>query len=578
MNIDHLKNSLTVSAAQLSVKGVKAQNEDCVGIRLPEEPLLTTKGLVAVIADGVSSADAGKEASEASVQGFLTDYFSTPDSWTVKTSGQKILTALNRWLYGQGQKHIDEERGYITTLSALVIKSQTAFIFHVGDTRIYRYRSGDLEQLTKDHTAHVSPGKSYLARAMGIDLSLDIDFRTEPVEPGDLFILTTDGVHDYIPHTHKKMLIERAEGDLQKICADLVQVAADNQSPDNLSCQVLRIESVGKANADDLYRKLSELSFPPALSPGMILDGYKIIEEIHASTRSQLYVVEDSESGRRFVMKTPSVNFEDDPAYIERFTMEEWVGSRIDSQYVVDVVPPLRPRQFVYYLVEHIEGQSLAEWIIQNPKPEVTVIVEMVEKIAKGLRAFHRRETLHQDLKPDNIILSSSGDPVIIDFGSVYVAGIQEISTVLQRDFILGTAGYGAPEYKSGRRPTENADLFSLGAICYELLTGQLPYGDKIESCNSMADYNKLSYSPAYHHNPLVPVWMDGAIKRAVQVDSRKRYEVISEFVFDLSHPNSLYADESALPLVERNPLLFWKTISGLLLAGLLVSLAYRCG
>jgi len=578
MNIDHLKNSLTVSAAQLSVKGVKAQNEDCVGIRLPEEPLLTTKGLVAVIADGVSSADAGKEASEASVQGFLTDYFSTPDSWTVKTSGQKILTALNRWLYGQGQKHIDEERGYITTLSALVIKSQTAFIFHVGDTRIYRYRSGDLEQLTKDHTAHVSPGKSYLARAMGIDLSLDIDFRTEPVEPGDLFILTTDGVHDYIPHTHKKMLIERAEGDLQKICADLVQVAADNQSPDNLSCQVLRIESVGKANADDLYRKLSELSFPPALSPGMILDGYKIIEEIHASTRSQLYVVEDSESGRRFVMKTPSVNFEDDPAYIERFTMEEWVGSRIDSQYVVDVVPPLRPRQFVYYLVEHIEGQSLAEWIIQNPKPEVTVIVEMVEKIAKGLRAFHRRETLHQDLKPDNIILSSSGDPVIIDFGSVYVAGIQEISTVLQRDFILGTAGYGAPEYKSGRRPTENADLFSLGAICYELLTGQLPYGDKIESCNSMADYNKLNYSPAYHHNPLVPVWMDGAIKRAVQVDSRKRYEVISEFVFDLSHPNSLYADESALPLVERNPLLFWKTISGLLLAGLLVSLAYRCG
>ncbi len=158
------------------------------------------------------------------------------------------------------------------------------------------------------------------------------------------------------------------------------------------------------------------------------------------------------------------------------------------------------------------------------------------------------------------------------------MAGIQEISTVLQRDFILGTAGYGAPEYKSGRRPTENADLFSLGAICYELLTGQLPYGDKIESCNSMADYNKLNYSPAYHHNPLVPVWMDGAIKRAVQVDSRKRYEVISEFVFDLSHPNSLYADESALPLVERNPLLFWKTISGLLLAGLLVSLAYRCG
>ncbi len=576
MDIDHLKNSLVVSVAQRSVKGVKKQNEDCVGIRLPEEPLLTTKGLVAVIADGVSSADAGKEASEASVQGFLADYFATPDSWTVKTSGQKILTALNRWLYGQGQKHIDEEKGYLTTLSALVIKSQTAFLFHIGDTRIYRYRSGDLEQLTKDHTAHVAPGKSYLARAMGIDLSLDIDFRTEPVEEGDLFILTTDGVHDFIPHSHKKLIVERAGNDLQKLCDELVKTAAENKSPDNLSCQVLKVEAVGKANADDLYRKLSELSFPPVLSPGMILDGYKVIEEIHASTRSQLYVVEDSESGRRLVMKTPSVNYEDDPAYIERFTMEEWVGSRIDSRYVVNVVPPLRPRQFVYYLTEPIEGIPLTEWIIQNPKPDVTVVVEMVEKIAKGLRAFHRRETLHQDLKPDNIILNQSGDPIIIDFGSVYVAGVQEISTVLQRDFILGTASYGAPEYKCRRRATENADLFSLGVICYELLTGQLPYGEKIENCKSLSDYSKLSYSPAYHHNPLVPVWMDGAIKRAVQVDSRLRYEVISEFVFDLSHPNSLYADESALPLVERNPLLFWKTISGLLLIGLLVSLLYR--
>lgn len=564
--------------AQLSIKGVKAQNEDCIGIRLPEEPLLTTKGMVAVIADGVSSADAGKEASEASVQGFLSDYFATPDSWTVKTSGQKILTALNRWLYGQGQKHIDEERGYITTLSALVIKSQTAFIFHIGDTRIYRYRAGSLEQLTKDHTAHVAPGKSYLARAMGIDLNLDIDFRTEPVEPGDLFILTTDGVHDFIPHAHKKLIVERAGTDLQKICDDLIQIAADNQSPDNLSCQALKIESVGKANADDLYRKLSELPFPPALSPGMVLDGYKVLKEIHASTRSQLYVVEDQESGCQFVMKTPSVNYEDDPAYIERFIMEEWVGSRINSQYVVKVAPPLRPRQFVYYLVEHIDGMPLAEWIVQNPNPDVTVVVEMIEKIAKGLRAFHRRETLHQDLKPDNIIINRSGDPVIIDFGSVYVAGVQEISTVLQRDFILGTAGYGAPEYKYGRRPTESADLYSVAVICYEMLTGKLPYGEKIESCNSLNDYSKLKYSPSYHHNPLVPIWMDGAIKRAVQVDSRTRYEVISEFVFDLSHPNSMYADESALPLVERNPLLFWKSVSGVLLVSLMVSLAYRCG
>lgn len=189
-------NELIVSTGQASEAGIKDANEDACGIRVPEGGLLVSKGVAVVIADGVSASEAGKEASNACVQGFLSDYFSTPDSWSVKKSGQKVLGALNHWLHGQGTQLYGTARGMVTTLSVLVIKSTTAHLFHVGDTRIYRLRGKDLECLTQDHRIQVAGDKNYLGRAMGIELRLEIDYRKLEVEKEDVFLLTTDGVHD----------------------------------------------------------------------------------------------------------------------------------------------------------------------------------------------------------------------------------------------------------------------------------------------------------------------------------------------------------------------------------------------
>ena len=104
----HLPDKMRLSVGQSSVAGVKAENEDAIGIRIPDGNLLATKGAVAVIADGVSAAEAGREASHTCVYNFLSDYFSTPESWSVKQSAQQVLTALNRWLYGRGQGMADK--------------------------------------------------------------------------------------------------------------------------------------------------------------------------------------------------------------------------------------------------------------------------------------------------------------------------------------------------------------------------------------------------------------------------------------------------------------------------------------
>ena len=426
MAIENTKQQLTVSAAQFSSAGVKAQNEDSMAIKIPEGSLLNRKGIVAAIADGVSAAEAGREASEIAITGFVNDYYSTPDSWSVKQSAHKVLTALNRWLFGQGQRYLEAEKGYVTTFSCVILKSRSAYIFHVGDSRVWRVRDGVLEQMTRDHRARISASQNYLARALGIDLNLDVDLKVVDLEPGDQFLLTTDGVHEFVDNKSMLGTLCEHQDNPQALVEALVQRAQENQSTDNLTCQWIRVEQLGQETNEDVLQSLRQLPFPPELEVGFKLDGWCVLEQIHASQRSQLYRVRHEESGQCAIMKTPSVNYGDDVAYIERFILEEWVGRRIDSPYVVNVVEAPN-RRFLYYLTEDLPGPTLARLLQQQKKLDVAVVVSMAEKIVQGLRAFHRRETLHQDIKPDNIVMKGE-DPVIIDFGSVYVAGVDEIA------------------------------------------------------------------------------------------------------------------------------------------------------
>lgn len=558
MSLENRNKPLLVTAAQRSVAGVKPHNEDCLAIQVPQGTALSRKGIVAAIADGVSAAEAGKEASEVAVTGFVNDYYSTPDSWSVKQSAHKVLAALNRWLYAQGQKYIEAEKGYVTTFSSVILKSRSAYLFHVGDSRIYRLRDGDLEQLTRDHVARITAEQQYLVRAMGIDLNLDVDLKIVDLQKDDLFLLSTDGVHGFIDHrTLREMLMEYRQQPEQG-AERMIQRALENGSDDNLSCQWVRVDQLGEETNEDVLQALNALPFPPELEAGYKLDGWRIVKGIHASQRSQLYVVKHEDSGRLAVMKTPSANYSDDAAYVERFIMEEWVGRRIDNPYVVKVVEPPASRQFLYYLTEWADGPTLAKVIADETPLEVGRVTEIAEKLIQGLRAFHRRETLHQDIKPDNIVLRD-GDPVIIDFGSVYVAGVDEIATTFQRETALGTLDYSAPEYRLQRPRSEKSDQFSLALVLYELLTGVHPFGEGYQKAKTAAEFLALNYIPAHRRNPMVPLWIDGALRKALQTNADLRYESLSEFQRDLKHPNPEFLRVDQRPLLEKDPVRFWQ-------------------
>lgn len=571
---DHT-HTLKISIGSASDKGIKARNEDFLGATIPEGAQLTHKGIVVAIADGMSGSDAGHEASRCCIVSFLSDYYSTPDSWSVKQAGQKILSATNTWLYSQGQQRYESMKGMVCTLSILVFKSNTAHIFHIGDSRIYRLRQGNLEQMTRDHRVWISDEKSYLNRAMGIEPRLEVDYKSIPLEKGDLFFTSTDGVHDFIAEKSLKALLQSGD-DLEQIAQDIVQQASDNKSDDNLSCQVLRVDDIPLAKEDEVLRQYTNLPFPPPLSKGMVLDGYKIEEELHASRRTQIYRALDTQTNTQVILKTPSILYDDDTHYIEHFLHEEWAGKRIDHDNVLKVLDTDRVKTCIYYATEFIEGETLREWIDNHPKPYIREIRTIIEQIDKGLRAFHRMEMLHQDLKPENIIIDKTGTVKIIDFGSVKIAGITEITPIEQQDDnILGTVNYTAPEYHLGKRGTIKSDLFSLGVVAYEMINGALPFGGDMPEKPNKSNLEKLAYVPSFHKNTMVPIWIDGALKKATSINPKGRYDEISEFIHDLSTPNPVFLKESerAIPLIERNPLVFWKSFSGLLLLANMVLL-----
>ena len=564
-----MSSTLEIDYACRTEAGDKAENADAAGARVPEDELLLTKGAAAVIADGMSSSEGGREASEVCVTGFLSDYFSTPESWTVKNSASKILGALNSWLYGQGQSRYDSPKGMVTTISALVIKSTTAHLFHVGDSRIYLFRDGELERLTRDHRVWLSSEREFLARAMGVDPHVDIDYRALALEPGDLFLFTTDGVHEYLNDNRLRSLLLELGYNLQHAANRIVEQALGAGSSDNVTCQLLRVLALPGEAADDLYQRITELPFPPDLKPGMTIDGYRILREIHASPRSEVFLALDTESGRQLALKTPSVNFQDDPEFLDAFLHEEWIGRRIDNPHVLKVLEPRR-RRFLYHVTEYIPGQSLRQWMRDNPHPGLVRVRDLVEQIAEGLRAFHRLEMVHRDLKPDNVLIDGHGTLKIIDFGSARIAGIEEIDSALEHRTPQGTLSYAAPEYLAGDKGSNRSDIYSLGVIAYELLTGRLPYGER-ETMETPR--RRPVYRPARDFSGEVPVWMDAALARALDPNPAKRYDTLSEFLHDLSHPNPALIDDASRPLIERNPLAFWKGLAGLLLLGNLLLL-----
>lgn len=559
-----MRATLRWTLGQASDKGRKETNQDFHGAALPKEPLASLKGACVAIADGISTSSVSAEASEAAVRNFLDDYYCTSEAWTVKTSVERVLNAANSWFYAQSQRspqRYERDQGYVCTFSAVVFKGPTAHVFHVGDSRVYRLTTAGLEQLTHDHRLPGDGGESYLTRALGAAAHLELEYRAVPLEPGSTFVLATDGVFEHVEAARIAELVRDSASDLDRAAQSIIETAYDNGSPDNLTVQLVRIDALSDATASGLLEEFSDLPLPPVLEARARFDGYTVIREVHASHRSHVYLARDEATGEHVILKTPAIDLRADSALLERFVLEEWIARRVRSPHVVAPLPP-RKRNFIYLATEYIEGRTLHQWMLDNPRPNIEQVRSIVEQIARGLRAFHKLEMVHQDLRPENLLIDEAGTVKIIDFGSVHVPGVAEGS---ERTAVAGTIQYAAPEYFLGEPGSSRSDLFSLGVITYQMLSGRLPYGAEVPKCRTRRAQAALRYESVLSESREIPAFVDDTLRKAVHPDPAKRYAELSEFVFDLRHPSRAFLSRTRAPLLERAPLTFWKGVSAVL-------------
>jgi serine/threonine protein phosphatase PrpC len=567
---------LAVSIGQCSDKGRKPENQDFHGAVVPEGSELALKGVTLALADGISTSPVSRIAAETAVRAFLDDYYCTSEAWSVRTAGLSIITASNAWLHSEtrhGHAAYDLNRGYLCTFSALVLKGRCAHLFHVGDSRIHRLDGESLEPLTVDHRVVMSSAESYLGRALGLAEAVEIDYSQHPLSPGDIYVLSTDGVHQFVGAKQMVELIRANADDLNQAARNIVARALEQGSGDNLTLQVVRIEGLPDGDALDYTGQAGFLPPPAIPEPPVDLDGYHLIRQIHLNERSHIYLATDRETGARVALKVPAQSLRQEPQLLRHFMMEEWIARRVSSPHLLKPHVSGRQRSCLYVVNEFVEGTSLRQWMYDHPQPDLEAVRGIVEQIVRGVRALHRKEMIHCDLRPENVLIDRDGTVKIIDFGAVRVTGLEEASGKAV-DAVLGTVQYTAPEWLAGDAPTWRSDLFSVAVIAYEMLTGRLPYGADAARVRSPADQRALRYESARSPMRPVPAWVDGALKTALHPDPARRYDAMSEFVSDLRTPNPRFRRERYAPLLERDPVLFWKGLCLILAIALVAALA----
>ncbi len=626
------KAKLSLAIGGYTCAGVKKENQDAFAAHTPTNYELVTKGAVAVLADGVSSASKAAEAAQMAVTQFTSEYYATPETWSTKKSAGKVLSSLNQWLYSQGSvleantptglKSLDaslrqndngsteqsshhaelvsasqqnsayypndeQYQQWLTTFTALIIKSTTGFVFHVGDSRLSLFQQQKITPITKDHNQKQGRNNIVLTRALGADSRLKVDVHQLDLQENDLYMLSCDGVHDFISKKALRDILltlppKPDNKALEAASKTIVEQALAAGSDDNVSCLLVSVNQLPTKQLDEIERELLSKAIPPALKVGQKIDNYQIVKVLHASTRSHLYLVKNEQQEQPLVLKAPSANFADDSIYLQGFIREAWVGERIDHANVMSIKAPEHNSQFLYHLCEHIDGQTLTDWMHDNPKPTIEQVRDIVKQLVAALRAFQRLELVHRDLHPDNIMINANGQIKLIDYGTVWVAALAEKQDTLAETVPQGSLNYIAPETLISLQATYQSDLFSLGVICYQLLCGELPFKpfsysnmqQVIAQSQQQKNLALWQYRSIKQFRSELPLWLDLMLQHATAPDVTNRYDTYSELLNDLTTPNIAAVEAyQQQPLLQRNPVKFWQTTSLLLFIALIAAL-----
>jgi serine/threonine-protein kinase len=276
------------------------------------------------------------------------------------------------------------------------------------------------------------------------------------------------------------------------------------------------------------------------LEAGDVLDHYRIEDTVSQSRMSTLYRATDLRDGRNVAIKVPLEEMEADPVLIERFAREQQIGQELDHPGIVKTING-EERSRRYMVIEWVDGRLLRAILNENGKLPVERAVKLTLAICDALDTMHKHGVVHRDLKPENIMVGEGDRIKIIDFGIAMKEDSRRLTYTEMS--MLGTPDYISPEQVKGQRGDQRSDIYALGAMLYEMLTGQPPF----TGSNPLAVMNERVLNdpkPARELNPEISPEIEEVLSRALKRDPRHRYATAAEMAWELEHPELIGVDE----------------------------------
>jgi serine/threonine-protein kinase len=288
------------------------------------------------------------------------------------------------------------------------------------------------------------------------------------------------------------------------------------------------------------------MSFYDALEPGAHIDSYRIDAVVARSGMATIYRATDLRNDRIVALKIPHPDMEADPLFSDRFGREAAIGERLDHPNVMRVYKDEgggEKRSRVYMVMEWCEGRLLRR-ILDEGRLSYDRAVRIAKGVLQALAYIHANGVVHRDLKPENILVDDNDNIKLIDFG---IAGDSSSRRLTYANFTtaLGTPDYISPEQVKGKRGDGRSDIYSMGVILYEMLTGKLPFHGPTPLA-AMNDRLLNHPVPPQVADPSVSPQMQEILYRALERDPKNRYARAEEFLHDLEHPEEVGVEDRA--------------------------------
>ena len=547
--------------------GRRAKNEDYVGVCLGR-PEASGQKIVAAVADGLGGYKGGREASETAVRAFIDSFYNFPQL-SVMQAASRSLDAINGWI--AAQRRVDPDlAGMATTFTALILAGRSGHVAHVGDTRAYRLSQGRLQQLTNDHTIDTGEVALALSRAVGFEAAVRVDHMAFALQVQDRFFLCSDGVHGVLNPSQLKAFL--ASERLSQTAADeIVAAAMKGGSTDNISAIVVDILDLPLVNERDLVRRLAALPIAAAPEPGEIIDNFRLDEILSDKSEVRVFSAFDLATGERVVLSFPHRCAADEEApRRSAFVNEAWAAARARSPWIGEIIEIDPARQTrLYSAAPFYDGETLERRSRRRPGIALAEGMRIAARLAQGVAHLHRRQIIHRDIRPDNVLLLRDGGVRLVGLGRTRIPRVEFGSCPAPS----GADKYSAPELLAGASEDESTDLYALGVTIYRLFCDAAPYDD----CQMSSAPVFRRPKPLAALRPDLPAWLDNVLGAAFALDRADRYGDVLEFALEIE--NGAQAAPPARPkkaLYDRNPVLFWKAICGVLFAVVIMMMMRR--